>query len=130
LPDDARRMNEASAAALAAGVQQYEQEFRCRDSDGSVRWFQERVHTEPLGPGRWRLAGVITDVTERKLGERSVSALSYGLEALVDASSTLLSSLDVESIVPAVLQLARRTISAGAYAVWRADPARGEWRSI
>src|SRR5205085_4006494 len=44
----------------------YNQEFRCRCADGSVRWIHEDVHVESAGPGRWRLVGVCVDVTELK----------------------------------------------------------------
>ncbi|HEX6663979.1 MAG TPA: GAF domain-containing protein [Gaiellaceae bacterium] len=46
---------------------------------------------------------------------------------LLEESSTLLASLRVEAILPEVLVLAQRTLSADAYALWRHDEATGRW---
>lgn len=46
---------------------------------------------------------------------------------LLEESSTLLASLSVEAILPEVLVLAQRTLSADAYSLWRHDEASGRW---
>src|SRR6266536_639459 len=48
------------------------------------------------------------------------------LRSLVEASGTLLTSLHVEDVLPRVLDLARLTLAADAYALWRVD-ATGAW---
>src|SRR6266542_4089289 len=48
------------------------------------------------------------------------------LRSLVEASGTLLASLQVEDVLPRVLDLARQTLAADAYALWRID-ATGAW---
>jgi PAS domain S-box-containing protein len=49
------------------------------------------------------------------------------LRLLLEASATLLGSLSVEAMLPAVLDLASRTLAADAYALWRFDPANEIW---
>jgi two-component system cell cycle sensor histidine kinase/response regulator CckA len=44
----------------------YTQQFRCRRSDGAVRWLAEDVQIEVVSPNRWRAVGVCTDITELK----------------------------------------------------------------
>lgn len=46
---------------------------------------------------------------------------------LVEASSNLISKLELEAVLPAILDLSRRLIAADAYAVWRFDLATGTW---
>ncbi len=55
---------------------------------------------------------------------RSVEAR---LDALVKASDTLIGSPRLSEVLPAILTLSNRLISADAYAVWRLQPATGEW---
>jgi PAS domain S-box-containing protein len=50
------------------------------------------------------------------------------LRLLLEASSTLLGSLDVEAMLPDVLDLAGRTLAADGYAVWLFDEATNTWR--
>ena len=49
------------------------------------------------------------------------------LRLLLEASSTLLGSLERETVLPDVLDLASRTLAADAYALWQVDPATGKW---
>jgi PAS domain S-box-containing protein len=49
------------------------------------------------------------------------------LRLLLEASSTLLGSLSVETILPEILELASRTLAADAYALWRKSRADGSW---
>jgi PAS domain S-box-containing protein len=49
------------------------------------------------------------------------------LRVLLEASSTLLGSLNVEAMLPEVLELSRRTLAADAYAMWRYDESRDSW---
>ena len=49
------------------------------------------------------------------------------LRLLLEASATLLGSLDIEAMLPEVLALAGRTLAADAYSVWQFDDATGIW---
>jgi GAF domain-containing protein len=67
---------------------------------------------------------------ELETHERDDAARAAELErlrTLVQASGTLLASLHVEDVLPRVLDLARRTLAADAYALWRRDDVTGEW---
>jgi PAS domain S-box-containing protein len=50
------------------------------------------------------------------------------LKLLLEASSTLLGSLDREDVLPKVLDLARRTLAADAYALWEYETESETWR--
>src|SRR5439155_14047302 len=49
------------------------------------------------------------------------------LRLLLEASSRLLGSLEVEEMLPEVLALAGRTLAADAYSVWQYDEGSGIW---
>ena len=49
------------------------------------------------------------------------------LTLLVEASSSLSASLDMDSVAKAVLTLSRRLVAADAHAVWRYQVATGRW---
>src|SRR5207245_2852223 len=49
------------------------------------------------------------------------------LGLLVEASGRLLATLDLDALLPRVLELAQRTLEADAYALWRRDPASDRW---
>jgi PAS domain S-box-containing protein len=67
-PDDAGQVAQAWQA-LAHDVR-YEQEYRVARPDGSMRWVRERVFPVRDDAGRARrLAGIVTDVSERKTAE-------------------------------------------------------------
>lgn len=73
--DEERERTDANArAALSAGKAYYSQEFRCRRKDGDIRWLYEQAYIERVGAGRWRLAGVCTDITEQKRLEEQLIA--------------------------------------------------------
>ncbi len=63
-PDDAERMNRVSTEALLSGAEKYSQTFRCYAADGSIRWLREDVQVIYVAPGRWRLIGICTDISE------------------------------------------------------------------
>jgi signal transduction histidine kinase/ActR/RegA family two-component response regulator len=52
------------------------------------------------------------------------------LALLMEASGTLLGSLRLDDVLPAILDLARRSIAADAYAVWRASSTLDDWRIV
>jgi len=50
------------------------------------------------------------------------------LRLLLEASSTILGSLEPEEMLPGVLELAQRTLAADAHALWQYEPANRSWR--
>ena len=69
------------------------------------------------------------DVERRVLDdlERQYAEEIARLRLLLEASSTLLGSLERETVLPEVLDLARRTLAADAYALWQLDPSTQIW---
>jgi GAF domain-containing protein len=69
-----------------------------------------------------------TDIERRALeDDRFFSDEIARLRLLLEASSTLLGSLSVETMLPEILDLANRTLAADAYALWRRDAANASW---
>jgi PAS domain S-box-containing protein len=50
------------------------------------------------------------------------------LRSVVEASATLLTSLESDEILPRILDLARQSVAADAYALWLHDEDTGRWR--
>jgi PAS domain S-box-containing protein len=67
------------------------------------------------------------DVERRALEDRFFTDEIERLRLLLEASSTLLGSLSVDTMLPEILELASRTLAADAYALWRKDAAEGSW---
>lgn len=82
VPEDQVRVMQTAHNALKNNYTSYPQEYRCRLSDGQVRWLYEEVRVKPLGEGQWGLVGVSTDITERK---RSAEMLKRAKEDLEQA---------------------------------------------
>ena len=80
-------------------------------------------------PDRWGFQLATQDVERRDLqDDRFYADELERLRLLLEASSTLLGSLNVEAMLPEVLDLAGRTLAADAYALWRFDPVTESWR--
>jgi PAS domain S-box len=62
-----------AAMAIFGGQSGYEQEFRAQRGE-RIFWLHEQATISPVGPGEWRLVGVITDLTERRAAEQAVRA--------------------------------------------------------
>ena len=74
---------------------------------------------------------IARDISERRRAEQlqaERAELQRRLSMLVDASGTLLASLKLPDVMPAVLRVARELIQADAYAVWRFDDHANGWR--
>ena len=71
-PEDALVVSRRCLDAVLGGQKGYSHEYRCLDRHGDLRWLSENVRIQILSPGRWRLFGVTTDVTE---GRRAAEAL-------------------------------------------------------
>jgi two-component system, cell cycle sensor histidine kinase and response regulator CckA len=61
-----RERMDAYAKEMVERGRSYAQDFRCRQADGEIRWLHEDVSVETIAPGRWRVVGVTTDITDRK----------------------------------------------------------------
>ena len=71
-PDDRERVSKAIDEAERRGTQ-YEEEFRVRWPDGTVRWVAARGRFSYGGDGQaTHMLGIATDITERKQAEESL----------------------------------------------------------
>jgi PAS domain S-box-containing protein len=120
LPEDQKQTDAISHRAFQENQPEYHSEFRCRDAEGIVRWFSERVHIAPLPSvfhkgleyRRWRAVGVALDITERRraeeeriafLRERESAAQqqrAFLKEVLYSATEGCLRLCDTESDLP------------------------------
>lgn len=69
LDEDCHAAEICSSEALLGGKPGYQQEFRVRLEDGSLRWIREDVHLEQVAPKRWYAVGINVDITESKESE-------------------------------------------------------------
>ena len=132
-PEDRGRVLASATRALREGAT-HDVEYRIVSPEGVVRWVhgKGRVEYDEAGVAA-RMSGVCMDVSARKTVEienatlfaRAESALEREagarerLTRLAEGSRALLGSLDAASIGDDVLALARQSIAADGYAVWR-----------
>ena len=115
-------------------------EVRVRRHDGEHRW--HLVQAAPLdSPRHWVL--IATDIHDRKTAEQALrdalaqrdraaelhQSTEEQLMLLVEASSTLIGSLELEEMMPRILGLSMRLIAADAYALWAVDD-DATWRVL
>lgn len=74
-PQDRDDSDRRAIAALQE-CRDYSQDFRCYLADGTERWLREDVTVERLSPTRWRLVGVVTDISELKVREAQFRQLA------------------------------------------------------
>jgi len=85
LHEDRYRCDWLGTEAIRAG-RSYEQDFRMRMADGSVRWLHEDLRVEALEVGRrWSVVAVCTDITERKLAEDALVQSEDRFRQLADS---------------------------------------------
>jgi PAS domain S-box-containing protein len=80
-PDDRERVS-ASFPKIAIG--EFDEQFRVLRPDGEIRWVHDRVFPiyDDLGQV-YRIAGIVEDITERKLSEARLNQLNAELEERV-----------------------------------------------
>ncbi|MGO8670837.1 MAG: diguanylate cyclase domain-containing protein [Capsulimonadaceae bacterium] len=83
-PDDQVAMDTRASVKLHSEANSYSQEYRCMLADGEYRWIAEDVHIDRVGPRKWRLVGVCTDVTEQKLSKERLANERNLLRTLID----------------------------------------------
>ena len=132
-PEDRDRVLASATRALREGVP-HDVEYRIVSPEGQVRWVQGkgRVEYDEAGVAE-RMSGVCMDIGVRKTVEIENAVLFARAEAALDreagarlrltrlaeGSRALLGSLNAASISDDVLALARQSIVADGYAVWR-----------
>ena len=82
VPEDRERVLASAATRQVVGG--YDELYRIARPDGGERWIRERAFAIENAAGEiYRIAGVAEDVTDLKLAEEEVRALSVDLEARV-----------------------------------------------
>jgi PAS domain S-box-containing protein len=85
-PDDRERIRDVSLAAMEKG-DDFSDEYRLIQADGSVRWVYTRGSCYLDADGQpARNAGVVLDITERKTVEAALHAAQADLDLAVDAA--------------------------------------------
>ena len=98
-PDDRERVSEALTAHTERG-EEFEAEFGIRHAGGEYRTCISRGKAQRDADGKaFRMAGTLTDITERKRAEEA-------LRLLAEASAELTSSLDYRTTLASVARLA------------------------
>jgi|GEM_PF-2910687 len=87
-PDQLRKMEAVSSAALKGGAKDYQQEFSVFSINGEKRWLKEDVQIQPRADGEWDLFGVAVDITDRKSAEDA-------LRGVVESAHCVLWEADV-----------------------------------
>jgi len=82
-------MNARSLAAIRSGAPGYEQEF-CVVKTVRTYWLHEQVSITAVGPGRWNLVGVITNVTARHDAEEAQKTSEARLRQILTRADCLL----------------------------------------
>jgi PAS domain S-box-containing protein len=94
---DRARIHDSIAEAMISTDGELEADFRLVPPDGAVRWVTARARMERGPHGQpVQLSGVIIDITQRKLQERELAALSKKIEdqaRLFDATLSHMSDL-------------------------------------
>ncbi|MHC5025466.1 MAG: response regulator [Planctomycetota bacterium] len=81
-PDDLERNEQMATEAIRSGKTSYSDEYRVRGKDKLDHWVSELVAIEAIDEKRWRVVGVCTDITARKLAEQQMQeARDAALEA-------------------------------------------------
>jgi diguanylate cyclase (GGDEF)-like protein/PAS domain S-box-containing protein len=80
--EDRGRADQFGAKKVRAG-ENYSQEFRCRLSNGSLRWLKDDVSVQVVREGLWNVVGVTTDITTQKQAEGDLLQLMLGAHCLL-----------------------------------------------
>ncbi|MEO6992265.1 MAG: PAS domain S-box protein [Lacunisphaera sp.] len=90
-------INTRSTKALRSGAPGYEQEFRAQRGNRNF-WLHEQVAITPVGPGEWRLVGVITDLSARREAEQSVRASEIRYRSLFQHTPVAIVETDFRGV--------------------------------
>ncbi|ACB75753.1 PAS domain S-box protein [Opitutus terrae] len=75
----------------------YEQEFRAQRGARAF-WLHEQVSITPIGPGEWRLVGVMTDMTARREAEQAVRASELRYRTLFQHMPVAIIEIDFSEV--------------------------------
>jgi|GEM_PF-980966 len=96
-PEDRERVDRYGVEQILAG-RSYSQEYRLQANTGRWHWVREDVHVEEVGTGRWRLVGVIVDITEQKAAEEAIQRQRAFLRSVIDTDPSLIFVKDADGV--------------------------------
>lgn len=112
-PDDLERIREEVASYRAAGLNEYEQDYRILTRDGSVRWIHDQTGTHrDKNNGALYCQGVLTDLTEHRQMAQALLESEGKYRQLFDSSPDGVIVYDNEKILnvnKATLKMIRAT---------------------
>lgn len=112
LPEDAPRQADAIARHLADGTP-YDVELRVLRGDGEIRWIRTRGEAERDAVGRpIRMAGAISDVTDRHLAEDSLARVDRILRMRSAVDQAMIRAISEQDLLQAVCETG---VTAGGY---------------
>jgi PAS domain S-box-containing protein len=82
-------LDRRSTEALLSGAAGYSQEFKIK-RDGKLLWVREQVSIAAVGPGQWKVVGIITDVTVRREAEEARRESEAQLEEILEKADCIL----------------------------------------
>jgi PAS domain S-box-containing protein len=128
-PDDRDRIRAEIAQGLTAGSA-LSLEFRIRRADGAYR--RNLIRAIPIREGdaivEW--IGTASDIEDARQTADDQRDLRARLLALTNGAEALLSTRSERAACAQIIELSQRVLSADAYAIWRFDRARREWRIL
>jgi len=125
-PDDRRRVLEELGHSLDNRTP-FTSEYRLIARDGRVLWFRdEAVIVRDSDGNPLHLHGVRLDITERKLAEEALERRLDELNLLNTASRAMVSSLDRETVMEAIMRQAVQVLRVEAASVLLLDAETGE----
>ncbi|HEY4247357.1 MAG TPA: ATP-binding protein [Lacunisphaera sp.] len=92
-----KEINLRSTKALRSGAPGYEQEFHAQRGN-RIFWLHEQVAITCVGPGEWRLVGVITDLSARREAEQSVRASEIRYRSLFQHTPVAIVETDFRAV--------------------------------
>lgn len=92
-----REIDRQALEAISSGRTGYEQEFRAQRGS-RVFWLHEQVSITPIGPGEWRLVGVLTDLTARREAEQAVRASELRYRTLYQHTPVAILEMDFSEV--------------------------------
>ncbi len=119
-PDD----RDGAIAAIRAHLRRdrpYDLEFRCLAKTGEYRWLRARGRSVRNGRGRAvRMAGSVTDVTDRKLADAQLFAEKERAQVTLESIGDAVITTDVDGLIEYLNPLAETLTG------WRTGEARGQ----
>jgi PAS domain S-box-containing protein len=104
VPEDREIVDQKFQAAINARSD-WSFECRIRRTDGEVRWIWAAGRHRPGVNGGWQMAGIVQDITGRKLAEERLLGLNRTLKAHSDSDQALIRATDEASYLDEVCRI-------------------------